>query len=75
MSGFDQNRIYSVQVLAGEQHPDAPSEIERLFFEFLSGYRVGGEFVYRYVAELAPLCPCCGSISDIDGSPRLQQVQ
>lgn len=49
MSGFDQNRIYSVQVLAGEQHPDAPSEVEKLFFDFLSGYRVGGEFVYRYV--------------------------
>lgn len=48
MSGFDQNRVYSVQVLAGEQHADAPSEIEKLFFEFLSGYRVGGEFVYRY---------------------------
>ena len=49
MSGFDQNRIYSVQVLAGEQLPDAPSEVEKLFFDFLSGYRVGGEFVYRYV--------------------------
>ncbi|KAK4689763.1 DNA replication licensing factor MCM5, partial [Tremellales sp. Uapishka_1] len=47
MSGFDQNRVYSVQVLQGEERPDSNTEIERLFFEFLSGFRVGGEFVYR----------------------------
>lgn len=46
-SGFDQNRVYSVQVLAGDQQPDSPAEIERLFFDFLSGFRLGGEFVYR----------------------------
>ncbi|KAI9637977.1 MCM2/3/5 family-domain-containing protein [Dioszegia hungarica] len=47
MPGFDQNRVYSVQVLAGDQPPDSPAEIERLFYDFLSGFRVGGEFVYR----------------------------
>jgi hypothetical protein len=46
-SGFDQNRVYSVQVLAGDQAPDSPAEIERLFFDFLSGFRLGGEFLYR----------------------------
>lgn len=46
-SGFDQNRVYSVHVLQGETLPDSPAETERLFFEFLSGFRVGGEFIYR----------------------------
>lgn len=53
MSGFDQNRVYSVQVLAGEQHPDSPAELEREFHAFLAGFRVGGEFVYRWVHALA----------------------
>lgn len=47
MSGFDQNRVYSVQVLPGEERRDTPAETEKLFFEFLYGFRVGGEFVYR----------------------------
>lgn len=47
MSGFDQNRVYSVAVLAGNQGDDAPSTTENQFFEFLAGFRVGGEFIYR----------------------------
>lgn len=48
MSGFDQNRIYSVSVLNGDNQPDSRSSIEQLFFKFLSEWRVGaGEFVYR----------------------------
>ncbi|RSH93859.1 minichromosome maintenance protein 5 [Saitozyma podzolica] len=47
MSGFEQNRVYTVHALDGETRPDQPSEIERAFYEFLSGFRVGGEFVYR----------------------------
>jgi len=46
-SGFEPNRIYSVSVLQGEDHPDSPAEVEKLFFDFLSGFRVGGEFIYR----------------------------
>ena len=46
-SGFEANRVYSVSVLQGEQHPDSPAELEKLFFDFLSGFRVGGEFIYR----------------------------
>ncbi|TDL28779.1 ATP dependent DNA helicase [Rickenella mellea] len=49
MSGFDGNRVYSVTVndapmpLGIEQ----PAEAERLLFEFMMQYRVGGEFIYR----------------------------
>jgi DNA replication licensing factor MCM5 len=39
--------VYTVHALDGETRPDQPSEIERAFYEFLSGFRVGGEFVYR----------------------------
>lgn len=48
-SGFDQNRVYSVQVLEGNQAENSPSTTEGLFLEFLKNFRVGGEFVYRYV--------------------------
>ncbi|KAL7424263.1 minichromosome maintenance protein 5 [Cryptotrichosporon argae] len=47
MSGFDQNRVYTVPVLAGEEARDSPAQTERQFFDFLAGFRVGGEFVYR----------------------------
>ncbi|RSH81781.1 minichromosome maintenance protein 5 [Apiotrichum porosum] len=47
MSGFDQNRVYSVQVLEGNQAENSPSTTEGLFLEFLKNFRVGGEFVYR----------------------------
>lgn len=55
-SGFDQNRIYSVPVLAGERQDsinggnglnESAADLERSFWEFLYGFRVGGEFVYR----------------------------
>lgn len=46
-SGFDAPRIYSVGVLPGENHPDSRSQIEDAFLQFLSGFRVGGEFIYR----------------------------
>ena len=49
MSGFDANRVYSVAVhdAAEPQSIEQPSEIERMLFEFLLQYRVGGEFIYR----------------------------
>lgn len=47
MSGFDQNRVYSVQVLAGEASNDQPSQIEQQFYTFLSEFRVGNVFTYR----------------------------
>ena len=51
MSGFDANRVYSVSVhdVPSATSPDSPSETEKLLFEFIQQFRVGGEFVYRYV--------------------------
>ncbi|TXT13612.1 hypothetical protein VHUM_00979 [Vanrija humicola] len=46
-SGFEQNRIYSVQVLEGDQGVDSPAETEALFLRFLSEFRVNQEFIYR----------------------------
>jgi hypothetical protein len=36
-----------VQVLQGDQDANSPSTNEQLFLDFLAGFRVGGEFVYR----------------------------
>lgn len=44
---MEANRVYSVQVLAPEANPDSPAETERAFLDFLSGFRVNGEFTYR----------------------------
>lgn len=51
MSGFDADRVYSIAVhdAADPVSPEKPSETERLFLEFLLQYRVGGEFIYRFV--------------------------
>jgi hypothetical protein len=51
MSGFDQNRVYSIAVHdnASKSAPDSASEVERRLLDFLLQYRVGGEFIYRYV--------------------------
>lgn len=51
MSGFDANRVYSVSVhdVPAATSPDSPAETEKLLFEFIQQFRVGGEFVYRYV--------------------------
>jgi DNA replication licensing factor MCM5 len=50
MFGFDANRVYSVSVhdVPAATSPDSPSETEKLLFEFIQQFRVGGEFVYRY---------------------------
>ncbi|KAK7468656.1 minichromosome maintenance protein 5 [Stygiomarasmius scandens] len=49
MSGFDQDQVYSVysRDTIPASAPDTPSDTEKLFLEFLSQYRVGGEFIYR----------------------------
>ncbi|KAF8736738.1 hypothetical protein AX14_014061 [Amanita brunnescens Koide BX004] len=49
MSGFDANNVYTVAVhdTPAPVAPDAPSETEKLFLDFLLQYRVGGEFIYR----------------------------
>ncbi|PCH33364.1 MCM-domain-containing protein [Wolfiporia cocos MD-104 SS10] len=51
MSGFDADRVFSVNVhdVPEATAPDSPSQIEKLFLEFLLQFRVGGEFIYRYV--------------------------
>ena len=53
-SGFDQDRIFSVQVLPGQDNGDdgpagtfAPAAMERSFWEFLYNFRIGNEFAYR----------------------------
>lgn len=51
MSGFDANHVFAVSV---RDQPtatttDTPSQTEKLLLDFLLQYRVGGEFVYRYV--------------------------
>ncbi|KIM85493.1 hypothetical protein PILCRDRAFT_817522 [Piloderma croceum F 1598] len=49
MSGFDANHVYNVSVHdpPAASAPDSPSESEKLLFDFLLQYRVGGEFIYR----------------------------
>jgi len=51
MSGFDANRVYSVSVhdLPTAATPDSPSETEKLLVDFILQFRVGGEFIYRFV--------------------------
>jgi hypothetical protein len=46
-SGFDQNRVYSVSVLPNQGPGDAPSSIEKSLYDFIQGFRIGGEFRYR----------------------------
>lgn len=46
-SGFDASRVYSVAVHQPDGNPDSPSQIEDAFLQFLNGFRIGGEFVYR----------------------------
>lgn len=56
MSGFDANRVYSVAVhdAAEPQGIEQPSDVERMLFEFLLQYRIGGEFIYRSVHRTKP---------------------
>ncbi|BEI81572.1 hypothetical protein CcaverHIS002_0207320 [Cutaneotrichosporon cavernicola] len=47
MSGFEQNRVYTVPLREGQQEHDSPSETENAFYTFLSSFRLGSEFTYR----------------------------
>ncbi|KAL4069470.1 MCM-domain-containing protein [Scleroderma citrinum] len=49
MSGFDANHVFSVSVRdqSATATTDTPSQTEKILFDFLLQYRVGGEFVYR----------------------------
>lgn len=51
MSGFDANHVFAVSVRdqPATASTDTPSQTEKLLFDFLLQYRIGGEFVYRYV--------------------------
>lgn len=49
-AGFDTGRIYSAQVLAGNEDsraPEAPVQIEQSLFEFIQRFRMGNDYVYR----------------------------
>lgn len=55
MSGFDANVIHTVPIL-GDRHLNAAgldnaSDTERLLLDFLTQFRVEGQFVYRYVTR------------------------
>ncbi|KAN0100809.1 MCM2/3/5 family domain containing protein [Tylopilus felleus] len=50
MSGFDANRVFTVNVhdpSPASISTDTPSQTEKLLLEFLLQYRVGGDFIYR----------------------------
>lgn len=51
MSGFDANQVFTVNVheSPASTSADTPSQTEKLLLEFLLQYRVGGDFVYRFV--------------------------
>lgn len=49
-AGFDTGRIYSAQVLAGNEDsraPEAPVQIEQSLFEFIQRFRMGNDYIYR----------------------------
>ena len=55
MSGFDANRVFTVNVhdpSPASTSTDTPSQTEKLLLEFLLHYRVGGDFIYRFVPPL-----------------------
>ena len=59
MSGFEADRVYSIRT-AHHKEPtgnalDYPSQTEKLLLDFLQQYRVGGDFIYRYVSCI-PQC-------------------
>ncbi|KAJ2928801.1 hypothetical protein H1R20_g8207, partial [Candolleomyces eurysporus] len=49
MSGFEANQVYTVAVhdQAAPTGPELPSETEQLLFDFLQGFRIGEDFIYR----------------------------
>jgi DNA replication licensing factor MCM5 len=47
MSGFEQNRVYTVPFQDPRLQPDSNSETEAAFYTFLSSFRIGAEFIYR----------------------------
>lgn len=50
MSGFDNGRVYSAQVLPGSassRAPDAPARTEQNLFDFLQRFRQGNDYIYR----------------------------
>ncbi|RXW17983.1 hypothetical protein EST38_g7870 [Candolleomyces aberdarensis] len=49
MSGFEANQVYTVPVhdQAAPTGPELPSETEQLLFDFLQGFRIGEDFIYR----------------------------
>ena len=53
MSGFDADRTYSVRTQNNKEPTgpalELPSQTEKLLLEFLLQYRVGGDFIYRFV--------------------------
>ena len=55
MSGFDANVIHTVPILGDKQLNaaglDNASDTERLLLDFLTQFRVEGQFIYRYVTR------------------------
>ena len=64
MSGFDAERTYSISSNRPvRKEPDCsielPSNSEKLLLDFLLQYRVGNDFIYRYVLFNASICVLC----------------
>ena len=51
MSGFDANRVYTVSVLPPDPHvaQDSPAATQQQLQEFIMKFRLGEEFIYRFV--------------------------
>lgn len=53
MSGFDADRTYSVRTQNNREPTgsalELPSRTEKLLLDFLLQYRVGSDFIYRFV--------------------------
>lgn len=58
MSGFDANLIHTVPILGEQplsQSLENASDTERLLLDFLLQYRVGGQFIYRFVSSFTDI--------------------
>ena len=60
MSGFDANVIHTVPILGDRPLNaaglDNASDTERLLLDFLTQFRVEGQFIYRYVTRIFASC-------------------
>ena len=59
MSGFDANVVHTVPILGDRLNAaglDNASDTERLLIDFLTQFRVEGQFIYRCVVTIFTSC-------------------